>query len=133
MLISLVNSGYGLGRSVNYIFPFYVAPFIAVAIKNLRVNPNWFYMACFVAAILTGGLAVVQRFFMSYERSTGFMNAIQFADVSVMLAIFCYFGGRMSNRLYRFSLVGLFMATVSSVLSESRGSWLVMIILFYHL
>lgn len=83
-----------------------------------------------LGALSAGLIAVVQKFFLGYERASGFIFVIQFGDLSMLLGVLCMAGIAWARTQTQASwwVFGLFMGALcgitASFLSGSRGGWI---------
>ena len=81
-----------------------------------------------------GGIALWQTFVQRLPRATGYTNAIQYGDLSLLLGLLCLLGlaalWQTWPRWQRASLAGgAFMGLLASLLSQTRGGWLALALL----
>jgi len=101
---------------------------------------SYFWLGLIFGSLGAISIAIYQQFFDSWViiggRSTGFLNAIQFGDIAVLLAgllltgiLYIYHSKKQIFVLIFFSA----MALITSFLSFSRGGWLALPVVFYVL
>lgn len=115
----------GLDRMSKYIL-------VLPCVLYLRVWPPQRSALCWgliVGAIGSGIVALYQTQVVGWERATGFTNAIQYGNLSVLLALMCALwllaGAAQLTRMQHVGLLlGVVLAVLGSLLSQSRGGWL---------
>ena len=92
-------------------------------------NPLWLWRGVFAGACGSGLLALYQTAVQELPRATGYTNAIQYGDLSLLLGLMCaavllahWQAWRAWQRLGW--TVALMLGCLGSLLSESRGGWL---------
>ena len=94
----------------------------------------WLWMGIAVGAVCSGLVALYQTFEMGLPRANGFTNAIQYGNLSMLLAVMSglllvvqYKRWCLWQRLLLASAIVL--GAAGSVLSQSRGGWLALVLL----
>lgn len=96
----------------------------------LKPKLHWFWYGLFAGAIGAGGLAIYQRVGLNWERAGGFHHIIMFGDVAMAMglmalaAIAHFRNTRLSLMPYCAFIAGL----TASILSGTRGGWIVLIL-----
>jgi len=113
---------------------------IAVFILCLKYPPRFLWLMTGVAAGAVGaGIhAIVDRFVVGDSRAFDAMNAIQGGDISMTLGLFSLCGVMWAIRKsdYRYTVfftAATIMGTLGSILSQSRGSWLLLPVILFIL
>lgn len=86
-----------------------------------------------VGAFGSGSVALYQVLVLGWERASGFTNAIQYGNLSLLLALMCALwwaaGAAQLTRLQQAGLLwGGLWGVLGSVLSQSRGGWLALVL-----
>lgn len=99
--------------------------------SKYKINYNFFIKGTVVAGMLNLSLALYQNYFLQI-RSHGVVNAIAFGDFSLLFAIFSLILALSYPKkiIYWLGFVGNLIA---SILSQTRGGWLALPIVFYFL
>ena len=102
--------------------------FVAVFQPRIR----WFWIGLCSAAVLTGLHALVQRLVQGMDRAVGFTHhAITYGDLALALGVMSL--GAVSelrhSRLVWLAPAGLLFGLTGSVLSESRGGWIALLLI----
>ena len=98
-------------------------------------NPRWLWTGITLGALGSGGIALYQIGVLHLPRAAGYTNAIQYGNLSVLLALMCLVllatrppGVQTWRRLVM--AVGVVLGLVGSVLSQSRGGWVALALIF---
>ena len=96
-------------------------------------DPDWLWRGVFAGACGSGLLALYQTAVLELPRATGFTNAIQYGNLSLLLGLGCAavlttHWGRWSAGQRLAWAVALLLGCLGSVLSESRGGWLALVL-----
>jgi O-antigen ligase len=96
----------------------------------LKPKARWFWYGLFVGAIGVAGVAIYQRFGLNWERAGGFHQTIIFGDIAMAmgltaLASISYF---RNSRLSLMPYVAFVAGLTASILSGTRGGWIVLIL-----
>ncbi|MFO1389032.1 O-antigen ligase family protein [Cellvibrio sp.] len=138
---------FGLNIALNYLhdlpvrsfdLPSRFILFIPIFLFLLHYPPNkrFLWLGISVGAILSGAIAAYQQFSLmpkegGEERANGFLNAIQFGDISMLLAclILCHFCFRPPQKnlslISAFFIFSIACGILGSLLSKTRGGWIV--------
>jgi O-antigen ligase len=97
-------------------------------IRKIKLNPNYLYYGLLAGAVACFAIAAYQKFYLDYSRSHGVTSIISFGGISMTLAMMSFTMGLLSKTGYTKILFfsGFILATWASVLSGSRGTWLVL-------
>ncbi|MDD0811219.1 O-antigen ligase family protein [Curvibacter sp. RS43] len=93
-------------------------------------RPRALWAGLAVGASLSGLVSLYQYLVQGMWRTEGFTNAIQYGNLSLLMAVMCLVGAMMwpeePRRLaWRLALgVGMVLGLVASLLSQARGGWL---------
>lgn len=125
-------------RSYDGLFRFVLAVPIYILLIKFPAKPIFFWCGLFVGCIGAGFFAIYQMFYAhdKLERASGYMNAIQFGDISVLLAglLLCGFIWALyslkNKLLASVFLMGSSLGLLASCLSLSRGGWLALPLIF---
>ena len=95
----------------------------------------WLWGGVWLGACGSGALALYQTSVLHLPRATGYTNAIQYGNLCVLLALMCLVllatrppGVQTWRRLVM--AVGVVLGLVGSVLSQSRGGWVALALIF---
>jgi O-antigen ligase len=119
----------GLDKPLKY---FAAIPCLFFAL-NFRPRPRALWAGLCVGASATGLLAIYQYVVQGMWRAEGFTNAIQYGNLSLLMALMCLVGvltwpAEVSRRRWRAALAsGVVLGFTASMLSQSRGGWLAII------
>ena len=98
-------------------------------------NPRWLWTGITLGALGSGGIALYQIGVLHLPRAAGYTNAIQYGNLCVLLALMCLVllatrppGVQTWRRLVM--AVGVVLGLVGSVLSQSRGGWVALALIF---
>ena len=91
-------------------------------------NPRWLWTGITLGALGSGGIALYQIGVLHLPRAAGYTNAIQYGNLSVLLALMCLVllvARPPGVRTWQWVLTaaGVVLGLVGSVLSQSRGGW----------
>lgn len=86
-----------------------------------------------VGAVGAGGVALYQTQVLAWPRASGFTNAIQYGDLSLLLALMCALWlaaawARLGRGARLALLLGALLGLLGSLLSHSRGGWLALLL-----
>ena len=92
-------------------------------------NPAWLWRGIFVGACGSGLVALYQTGVQGLVRATGYTNAIQYGDLSLLLGLMCavllmVHWARWSAWQRLAWAVAVLLGCVGSLLSATRGGWL---------
>ncbi|UJF23808.1 O-antigen ligase family protein [Suttonella sp. R2A3] len=97
---------------------------------------RWIWWGVAIGAIGAGVSAIYYTYFNipPVWRAAKYLNPIQFGDSAALLATLCLCGlvatYKKHHLLFTMLILGALLALVASILSESRGSWLALMIWF---
>lgn len=96
----------------------------------LKPKVHWFWYGLFVGAIGAGGLAIYQRFGLNWDRAGGFHHIIMFGDIAMALGLMALAGISYfrNTRLSLMPYVAFIAGLTASILSGTRGGWIVLIL-----
>lgn len=123
----LVTNTLGLDRSSKYLLVLLALP----AVWGQRPTTSALRWGCWVGAAGAGLLAGWQVLGQHLDRAEGYTNAIQFGNLSLLLALWSGIWAMQANRRHE-RLLGGFAALLgmaASVLSGSRGGWVTLPVL----
>lgn len=131
-LIHICEAGWdGQGLSgVDAPLRFLLAIPVMLLIKAYPPRLAWLWSGIAVGALGAGSLAVWQTFGLEMSRASGFQNAIQFGNLSMLLGAFCLAGlgwacdQPQRRRWALMLLVCALFGVIGSLLSGSRGGWI---------
>ena len=92
-------------------------------------DPAWLWRGVFAGACGSGLVALYQTIVQGLPRATGYTNAIQYGNLSLLLGLMCaavllaHWGQWRAWQRLGWT-VALLLGFVGSLLSESRGGWL---------
>lgn len=98
-------------------------------IRTMPINPNVFYNSVLLGAFSCAVIAIYQNYYLNVPRSYGAGSIIAFGSLSMTLAMMCLtiaFYNRFSLKTIVFYL-GAFLSIYASILSGSRGAWLILV------
>ena len=126
----LTNGSAALDRPAKYIAA--LPCLFMLAWRGPGVAVLWRGMV--VGAWGAGGIALWQTFVQRLPRATGYTNAIQYGDLSLLLGLLCLAGlavlWRACRHWQRAALAGgTVMGLLASLLSQMRGGWLALALL----
>lgn len=95
--------------------------------RKSNINPKSFYYGILIGALACFSIASYQIFYLGVDRAYGITNWVSFGGLSIALAIMCFTIGSLSKakRTKILFYSGAVFAIWASVLSGSRGTWLV--------
>lgn len=95
--------------------------------RKSKISPKSFYYGILIGTITCFTIASYQKFYLGVDRAYGITNWVSFGGLSITLAIMCLAIGSFSTtrRSKSFFYTGVVFAVWASVLSGSRGTWLV--------
>lgn len=126
-LLSLTSDG-------DYFTKYALGAVCILGASSIRLHPKWIAYAAAVGCLGSGLLAVQQ--FTVIARAEGYTNAIRFGNIALLMAGFCYFFActHLFSKKEKWLLCCAGLAgVVASVLSLSRGGWLVIFIFPFFL
>lgn len=100
-----------------------------------RPRRDWFWYGVFIGASGAFGIALYQRFILLWDRAGGFHQIIMFGDIAMTLALLSLaalprFAG---SRLAALPYAGFLCGVGASLLSVTRGGWVVLVLAFIPL
>ena len=116
-------------------------------IRWAKPSLHWVWAGLIGGSVAAGSLAVYEKFILNVDRASGFLHAIQFGNLSILLGLFCLAGlgwaaaqqKPTQRKIYVvLLLIGAASGLLGSILSGSRGGWVglpfVLFVLFkaYH-
>lgn len=110
---------------------FLLATLPLVLLLKVYFSKKVLFISCFVGAIGPFGVALIERFYLGYPRAEGDENPIMFGGISMLIALIClnyafYFYMLKKIRLSLFSSAAFLSGLFASLLSGSKGSWVVL-------
>ena len=103
-------------------------------LMTFRPRADWLWLGVASGAITSGLIALYQLNVLSISRPTGFTNAIQYGNLSLLMAamsaaaLFILWPTLKAWQRCVF-LIAVLLGVVASVLSQSRGGWLALVLL----
>jgi O-antigen ligase len=100
---------------------------IFIALTNCTINKKWLYYSIICGAILNGGVALYQTLELG-TRADGTINAVIFGGISMLLGFMSLASWRQFskvNYVYLWPILGFLSGVTASLLSLSRGSWII--------
>ena len=96
-------------------------------------DPAWLWRGVFAGACGSGLIALYQTLVQALPRATGYTNAIQYGNLSLLLGLMCAavllaHWGRWHAGQRLGWVVALLLGCLGSLLSESRGGWLALVL-----
>jgi O-antigen ligase len=97
-------------------------------------HPAWLWMGIASGAISSGAVALYQIYVSGMGRATGFTNAIQYGNLSLLMATMSAVALIVLWRSWRvwqrcFFAIAIPFGMLASLLSQSRGGWLALVLL----
>lgn len=97
--------------------------------KNFPIKSKTILYAIPSSALITGCVALFQKFALGYEKPFPKTMHIQMGDISISLAISSliisiYFSIKKEYKSALFGMIGLILAVSTSALSGARGGWI---------
>lgn len=104
--------------------------------KNFPIKRKTILYAIPSSALITGCIALFQKFALGYEKPFPETMHIQMGDIAISLAISSltisiYFSIKKEYKSALFGMIGLILAVSTSALSGARGGWIGFPIIFY--
>lgn len=103
-------------------------------LMTFEPRASWLWMGVAVGAVGSGIVGLYQTFVMALPRANGFTNAIQYGNLSMLLAVMS--GLLLVVQWRRWVLwqrlllaAAVVLGAAGSVLSQSRGGWLALVLL----
>ena len=103
-------------------------------LMTFEPRASWLWMGVAVGAVGSGLVGLYQTFVMALPRANGFTNAIQYGNLSMLLAVMS--GLLLVVQWKRWVLwqrtllaAAIVLGAAGSVLSQSRGGWLALVLL----
>jgi O-antigen ligase len=108
---------------------------VYLVLINYPPKQQFFWWGLIIGVLGACAIAIYQQYDVTSwnGRSNGFLNPIQFGDISMLMSAmvlfgtFCRYGGRFNILIFLSALAG-FMA---SLLSSSRGGWFALPFIFF--
>ena len=126
-----LNEKWAVREFGNYL-PFVVLVFGLWGIRMYKPRPDWFWLGLALGAI---GAAVFS-FYQSQVlglRARGFLQAIQFGNIALLLGVLCLVRALTAPRLSLLSgslWLGFVGGLAASVWSQTRGGWVALVLIF---
>lgn len=123
----LLQSGKLLDRPTKYLLVLLILPGIARWAPSVRAL-SW---GAAVGAAGAGGTALWQVYHLHVGRAAGYLNEIEFGDLSLLLAVWSLVGALDAKGKWErgLMLVAAALGLTASILSDTRGGWLVLPVL----
>lgn len=123
----LLQTGKLLDRPTKYLLVLLILPGIARWAPSVRAL-SW---GAAVGAAAAGGTALWQTYHLHVARAAGYLNAIEFGDLSLLLAVWSLVGALNAKGKWQRGLMfaGAALGLVASGLSDTRGGWVVLPVL----
>ncbi|MCE1193032.1 MAG: O-antigen ligase family protein [Acidovorax sp.] len=103
-------------------------------LMTFEPRASWLWMGVAVGAVGSGLVGLYQTFVLALPRANGFTNAIQYGNLSMLLAVMS--GLLLVVQWTRWVVwqrlllaAAIVLGAVGSVLSQSRGGWLALVLL----
>lgn len=110
---------------------FLIAAVCLIALTQCRVHVRWFWSGVAVGGGLTGGIALWEKLIVGATRASGTAQTILFGNISMLLGLISIAGLLWATAQPRrglwvsFMLLGSAGGLAASLLSGTRGAWLV--------
>lgn len=120
-------------RTLEHSLKFLLVIPIALYLFSYPPSDLFIFICAGLGATTSGFMALWDKFYLGIPRASEHLNAIFFAEVCLLLVVFCLCGVKLANKIqsrykryfYIFlMLFGAFSATVAAILSASRGAWI---------
>lgn len=111
---------------------FLLAAFILTLLAKFPPKLSYFWVGIILGAIGSGGFAIYQRYELNIYRAHGYEYFIQFGDICMLFAVLCLAGiiwAKQQNKQWLWIvlfIVGFVLGVEGSLLSLTRGGWLVL-------
>lgn len=135
-VMSIIDLGSrGFDRPVRFLLA------LPVLLLILRFPPRqaWLWSGLALGAIGAASLAIFQKLMEGAVRPSGFLHAIQFGNLSMLMGVLCFAGlGWAVVQRHRYAwvvllLAGALLGMLGSLLSGSRGGWVGLPVIGYVL
>ncbi len=119
-------------RDLGTYLPFVLSFFGLWAIRKYKPNEEYFWFGLVAGAVFAAGIAVYQAVFLNM-RAVGFTHPIQFGNIALLVGMLCFIKALMA-RNFDVTTVLLWVGTacglIASVLSQTRGGWVAIVLVF---
>ena len=125
-----LNEKWALREFGNYL-PFLVLVFGLWVIRIYRPKQDWFWFGLVLGAIGAAIFAFYQ-FQVLGLRAHGFLQAIQFGNIALLLGVLCLIRALMATGLSILSVslwLGFIGGLAASVWSQTRGGWIALVLI----
>lgn len=114
-------------RPSKYLFVLLILPALVVRRPSAKV----LFWGSVVGAAGAGATALWQIFHLHLLRANGYTNAIQFGDISLLLAFYSAIWALQWPRSWqrKLAILGALLGLAASVLSDTRGGWITLPVL----
>ena len=112
-------------------------------LPSSKIVPDWIFKGVIIGGLLSGIVALYQYFILGYDRVSGTLFVIYFANLTAVQAAlsFCAFFWFLKHKYWSaLALLATIMATTAMILSGTRGAWialppalLITVVLFFRL
>lgn len=121
---------FSVGLSGDHLFRYSLGILFIVSYSKININPKSIFFGISVGCIGAGVLAVYQ--YKTMGRAEGFTNAVRFGNIAMLMFLMC-FAASFVNFFHKkervFFLFASFFGLLASVLSLSRGGWIILLFL----
>lgn len=121
----------GMDKPLKYLLAIPCVCFVA----RFPPKENWLWLGAALGGMGGGAIALFQYAYLHLPRPHGFTNAIQFGNLSLLMGLICVIGlavptPQRATLLWKLIFIaGGFLGFCGSVLSQSRGGWLALLLL----
>jgi len=110
---------------------FILVLFPLILLLKTVLNKNALAISCMIGAFGPFGVAIIERFYFGYPRAEGDENPIMFGGISMLIGLIClnytlYFYKTRKKAWCFFSAMAFFCGFFASLLSGSKGSWIIL-------
>jgi O-antigen ligase len=128
-VVLALNERWAFREFGNYL-PFVLVIFGLWGIRTYKPHPNWFWLGLALGALGAAIFSAYQAKVLG-QRAGGFMLAIQFGNISLLLAVLCMVRALAVPSLSMFSgllWLGFIGGLAASVWSQTRGGWVALVL-----
>lgn len=107
---------------------YFLGIFFIIGFSRITIHPRFIMYGLAIGSIASGILALYQ--YKTIGRAEGFTNAIRFGNLAMLMGLICFIAAlfdffRKTERCFFVAASGF--ALLASILSLSRGGWLILI------
>ncbi|MFC4475133.1 O-antigen ligase family protein [Comamonas denitrificans] len=124
------NDIFSISLKGDYLLRYLIGTFFLISFTNIGIHKKSITYGIAIGAVLSGLVAIYQS--QTIGRAEGFTNAVRFGNIGMMMFLICLTASLskyFSNKERIFYLITGIFGLITSILSLSRGGWLILLII----